>query len=150
MNRINVPILVFSVLGIAVAFLPMRTRPAPPVGRTIRIEAADFAFAPAEISVNPGDRVTIEFVSADVVHGLYIDGYDLALESDPGRPARLTFTAEQSGSFRFRCSVTCGALHPFMIGRLNVGPNTALYRALALVFLSVGAVLAWPRARAGA
>jgi len=59
-----------------------------------------------------GDHVTIDLVSTDVVHGLYLDGYDLNVTADPGQTATLSFVADRSGSFRFRCSVTCGALHP--------------------------------------
>jgi heme/copper-type cytochrome/quinol oxidase subunit 2 len=43
--------------------------------------------------------------------------------------------ADRSGSFRLRCSVTCGALHPFMIGKLNVGSNDLLWRAIGLGML---------------
>jgi heme/copper-type cytochrome/quinol oxidase subunit 2 len=44
--------------------------------------------------------------------------------------------ADQPGSFRFRCSVTCGALHPFMIGKLNVGPNWLLWKAAGAALLA--------------
>jgi heme/copper-type cytochrome/quinol oxidase subunit 2 len=81
--------------------------------------------------------VTIEFKAADVVHGLYLDGYSLNLIAEPGQTARLTFVADRPGTFRFRCSVTCGPLHPFMIGKLSVGPNWLLYRAIGLSLLSV-------------
>jgi hypothetical protein len=37
--------------------------------------------------------------------------------------------------------VTCGALHPFMIGKLQVGPNTWLWRAIALTVLAALAML---------
>jgi heme/copper-type cytochrome/quinol oxidase subunit 2 len=56
---------------------------------------------------------------------------------DPGQTASLTFVADQPGTFRLRCSVTCGALHPFMIGKLNVGPNELLARGIVLSVLAV-------------
>jgi hypothetical protein len=34
--------------------------------------------------------------------------------------------------------VTCGNLHPFMIGKFYVGQNTLLWRASALILLIVG------------
>ncbi|MEW5828362.1 MAG: hypothetical protein AB1846_05675, partial [Chloroflexota bacterium] len=77
----------------------------------------------------------------DVVHGLYVDGYGLDLTADPGRPATLTFTANRPGTFRLRCSVTCGALHPFMTGKLQVGPNLLLWRGLGLAFLALIGIL---------
>ena len=72
--------------------------------------------------------MTIELAATDVVHGIYIDGYGLSLEADPGKTERMIFTADRPGSFRFRCSVTCGSLHPFMIGKLQVGENSLLWR----------------------
>jgi heme/copper-type cytochrome/quinol oxidase subunit 2 len=102
-----------------------------------RIEASSFQYTPEAIHVNPGDHVTIDLVATDVVHGLYLDGYNLNVTADPGQTATLSFVADQSGSFRFRCSVTCGALHPFMIGKLNVGSNDLLWRAMGLGVLAV-------------
>jgi hypothetical protein len=45
--------------------------------------------------------------------------------------------AEKTGVFRFRCSVACGNLHPFMIGKLQIGPNQLLIRGIALLILSI-------------
>jgi heme/copper-type cytochrome/quinol oxidase subunit 2 len=90
--------------------------------------------------VNPGDRVTIELQSTDVVHGLYVDGYQVAQTVDPGQTARLTFVADRAGTFRLRCSVTCGPLHPFMIGKLVVGSNALLWRAAGLALLALAGV----------
>jgi len=126
--------------GAVIVFAPLPVRAVPPTRRTFRVEASQFAYLPAVLEVNPGDTVMIELVSMDVVHGLYLDGYGVSVTADPGQTARLTFTADRSGSFRFRCNVTCGALHPFMIGKLQVGPNTWLWRAIALTVL--GAIIA--------
>jgi len=73
----------------------------------------------------------------DVVHGLYVDGYDISVTADPGQTKRLTFVADRSGSFRLRCNVTCGAMHPFMIGKLTVGQNTSLWRSIGLAIIAV-------------
>jgi heme/copper-type cytochrome/quinol oxidase subunit 2 len=109
---------------------------AVPDSRHLRIEADQYDFKPAVIKVNPGDRVTIELASTDVVHGLYLDGYDLEITADPGQTATLSFIADKSGTFRFRCSETCGPLHPFMIGKLKVGNNTLLWRGIGLAILA--------------
>ena len=118
--------LVFALmLGVA-AFAPLPALRSIPQERTFRVEASQYAYSPGELHVNPGDRVHIELVSVDVVHGLYVDGYDISVIADPGQTKRLTFVANRSGSFRLRCNVTCGAMHPFMIGKLTVGQNTSL------------------------
>jgi heme/copper-type cytochrome/quinol oxidase subunit 2 len=133
----NIPWLALAGLALLVAWAPLPAHAAPPAERTIRLEAQSFEYSPPVIHVNQGDRVTLEVISTDVVHGLYIDGYDLETSADPGQTARLTFVADQAGSFRFRCSVSCGALHPFMIGQLKVGPNTLLWRGIGLAVLAV-------------
>lgn len=130
-------ILLLTLIGLAVAFAPLPAGTQPPVERTFRIQASQFAYQPAELSANPGDTVHIELVSTDVVHGLYVDGYGVSVRADPGQSAILTFVADKPGSFRLRCNVTCGAMHPFMIGKLNVGGNTWLYRSIGLAFIGI-------------
>jgi len=127
---------VFGLTAVAIVALPLPTLSTAPAERHFRIEASSFQYTPAEFVVNRGDRVTIDLASADVVHGLYLDGYDLNLTSDPGQTARLSFVADRNGTFRFRCSVVCGALHPFMIGKLTVGSNDLLWRAVGLAALA--------------
>ena len=95
-------LLLLGLAGLVVAFAPLPAQPVPPQARTFRVDAAQFAYSPSELTANPGDTVTIELVSTDVVHGLYIDGYNISVEADPGQTARLTFVADRPGSFRFR------------------------------------------------
>jgi heme/copper-type cytochrome/quinol oxidase subunit 2 len=135
------PLVIFILAGLFIAFAPLQLPQAEPTERNFRVAASSFEFSPAVLKVNPGDQVNIELISTDVVHGLYLDGYELQIEADPGQTASLTFTADHSGTFRFRCSVTCGDLHPFMIGKLRVGPNTLLWRGAGLAVLSVFAII---------
>jgi len=123
--------------GLVVAFAPFPVPPIAPQERTFQIEARQFAYSPSELIVNPGDTIAIELASTDVVHGLYVDGYDISIEADPGQTATLTFIADKPGSFRFRCNVTCGAMHPFMIGKLTVGRNEWLYRSIGLALVAL-------------
>jgi heme/copper-type cytochrome/quinol oxidase subunit 2 len=139
--------IVIGLLALAIVVMPDPIALAARAERAeqhFRIEASSFQYAPESIHVNPGDHVTIDLVATDVVHGLYIDGYDLNVSADPGQTATLSFVADRSGSFRFRCSVTCGALHPFMIGKLNVGSNDLLWRAIGLGMLAMIAGM-WAR-----
>jgi heme/copper-type cytochrome/quinol oxidase subunit 2 len=127
-----------ALVVLALLWLGLGAAPAaagPGERHTVRLEASQYRFEPGVIQVSPGDRVTIELVATDVVHGLYLDGYELQMTADPGQTARLTFVADRSGSFRFRCSVTCGAMHPFMIGKLRVGGNRLLASGAALLAL---------------
>ena len=129
--------LVFGMASLTVAFAPMPITPTMSTDRFFHVDAESFAYSPAVLTVNSGDRVTIELASTDVVHGLYVDGYDLSIIADPGQPATLTFVADKSGTFRLRCSVTCGALHPFMLGKLQVGTNLLFLRGIGLTFIAL-------------
>lgn len=134
-------LLLFVMAGLAMAFAPLPVRPITPQERTFRIDARQFAYSPSGLQVNPGDTVTIQLVSTDVVHGLYVDGYDVSVEADPGQTTALTFIADKPGSFRFRCNVTCGAMHPFMVGKLTVGSNNWFFRSIGLAMLAVFGVI---------
>jgi cytochrome c oxidase subunit 2 len=139
--RPSLLLLLLAAAGLIVAFAPLPGPVVAPQERNFQIDAQQFAYSPSELAVNLGDSVTIQLLSADVVHGLYIDGYDLAVEADPGQAATLTFTADKQGSFRFRCNVTCGAMHPFMIGKLTVGTNDWLMRSIGLAAIAVLGIL---------
>jgi len=138
-------LLLFLTAGLVVAFVPLPVPPATPQNRTFELNARQFAYSPSELKVNAGDTVTIQLVSTDVVHGLYVDGYDISVEADPGQSATLTFTTDKPGSFRFRCNITCGAMHPFMIGKLTVGTNNWLYRSIGFSIIAIIAILLSPR-----
>ena len=139
--RSHLHLLLLAMAGLVVALAPLPSPVSAPQERIFRIDARQFAYSPSELRVNQGDTITIQLVSTDVVHGLYIDGYDLSVEVDPGQTAMLTFTADKPGSFRFRCNVTCGAMHPFMIGKLTVGTNDWLLRSTGLAVVAVLGVL---------
>jgi heme/copper-type cytochrome/quinol oxidase subunit 2 len=72
-----------------------------------------------------------------VTHGFYLDGYGLEQRVTPGMSQEIMFTADQPGKFGYRCSVSCGPLHPFMIGELVVNTNFPFWRAVALVAVTL-------------
>ena len=139
--RFSFSLLLFAMAGLVVAFAPLPVQPTTPQERVFRIDARQFAYSPSELKVNAGDTVTFELVSNDVVHGLYVDDYGVSVEADPGQTQTLTFVADKPGSFRFRCNITCGAMHPFMIGKLTVGTNDWLFRSAGLAVVAVLGVL---------
>jgi len=119
---------------------PLPVTGAAPQERHITISAHTFAFEPGTVRVNRGDTVVINLESADVMHGLYLDGYEISTRAEPGQPGELRFVADRDGAFHFRCAVPCGNLHPFMIGKLIVEPNLPWLRAVAATLIAaVGA-----------
>ncbi|MCL4394263.1 MAG: cupredoxin domain-containing protein [Chloroflexi bacterium] len=138
------PLIAASVvlLTLAAIFVPLPGATASPRAVTFEVDARQFAFEPATIAVRRGDTVTIHFQSLDASHGLSIDGYGVDMQAEPGKTADVTFVADKIGAFRFRCSVTCGPLHPFMIGELTVEPDLPLAHAITITLLvAVGASL---------
>ena len=145
-SRKNLPVVAAAGLTVVLAalalLLPLPAAASIPAEHHVQLDARMFAFEPSRVRVGLGDRVTITLVSEDVVHGVYVDGYDVDIKAEPGKPARASFVADRLGKFRFRCSVTCGAMHPFMIGELVVGPNVPFWRAAAaLVIVAAGSLV---------
>lgn len=128
--------------AVAAMLTPLPLDAASPQTRTINVNARQFAFEPATLQVQRGDTVNLHFESLDAAHGLFIDGYDVNLQAEPGKSADVTFVADQPGKFKIRCSVSCGVLHPFMIGELEVEPNSPFLRAsVAMLIAAVGAFI---------
>lgn len=137
-------LLMFGLVGVGIAAIPPFSDPGPPTTQRVVVVAGDFTYLPSEVRINPGDEVMLRLESQDVVHGLAIDGYDVNLTAEPGRPAEVTFTADKPGKFRFRCSVACGSLHPFMVGNLRVGPDRLLWKTAGLTILAtLGGIWLW-------
>ena len=145
-------LLPFAGLAMAILLLPISSLAAP-VTHRITLTAAQFAFDPPVLHVNQGDRVIITLQAADVTHGFYLDGYGLQARVEPGTAQHIEFVADQAGKFRYRCSVSCGTLHPFMIGELIVSPNMTFVRAVGLTVVALAATLFYlwrfPPAEAG-
>jgi len=107
--------------------------------RQVEITARQYGYTPNRFFVNAGDVVELRLVSLDVVHGFFLEGHDIEAEIRPGKlgyrvrqPSAgggfddvevVRFVAGTPGKYRYRCSVTCGTLHPFMQGEMVVRPN---------------------------
>ena len=127
--------------------------------KEITVRARQYGYEPHRIVVNAGDSVRLRVVSVDTVHGFYLEGHDLDARAFPGevsfhvrRPSRGTefervehvvVRFDRPGRYLFRCSVTCGSLHPFMQGELVVRPNVAFAAGTAGVFLIGLGFIAW-------
>jgi len=95
--------------------------------RFFEIKAKKFSYTPNIITVNRGDTVKIRLLSEDVHHGFFLDGYGIKTSAHPGMEGSLKFIADKPGRYTFRCSVTCGEFHPYMVGYLVVGPNSRFW-----------------------
>lgn len=122
---------------------------AQPQQQTISIQARSFGYEPGTVRVRRGDTVTIHLESEDAVHGLFVDGYEVKLQAEQGRAAQATFVADRAGRFTMRCSVSCGALHPFMIGKLEVDPGVSFGRAALATLAALAGSLVYFTRRSG-
>ncbi len=147
---------ILTLLLAAAALLPGLRQPKP-TDRVITIEAQKYGYTPAVIKVNKGDRLILRLKAKDVTHGFFLEGYDLDAKARPEMPLfwvrrpstgedyqtveEVHFVADRQGKFRYRCSVTCGYMHPFMQGELIVQPNrlfpVSIVLAIALTTLSL-------------
>lgn len=134
-------LLPFAALAVLVLLVPLPFS-ARPTTRDVTVVARQFAFDPPVLRVNRGDRVRLVVRAVDVVHGFLVDGHGSEVRVEPGISQHMEFVAERTGKFRYRCSVTCGTLHPFMTGDLIVSPNRELLRAGGLVLVVIAATLA--------
>src|SRR4030067_1580640 len=107
--------IVLALTGLLIALAPLPSLISTPTERHFRVEARSFEYHPAVLRANLGDRVTIELVPMDVVHGIHIDGYDLELHADPGQTEKLTFIADRRGGVRFPRPRTRGAPPPLLL-----------------------------------
>ncbi len=86
----------------------------------INMTAKDWAFDPGTITVHKGDTVKLHITSLDVTHGFALPDYGINEQIVPGQTTDITFVADHSGTFGFRCSVMCGEGHRQMTGTLVV------------------------------
>jgi len=135
----------------------------------ISLEAKKYGYSSSRILVNKGDTVVLKPSSLDATHGFLLDGYpvefimrkgavflkysweddDGELQSDWDRVSEVEFTADKAGKFIYRCTQTCGNLHPFMTGELIVRPNNPYYLFISLSIWLVVSLLLYIRTDTG-
>ena len=110
--------------------------------RVIDVTVQRFRYDPSVITVKEGETVTIKLTAADVTHGFYLYDYGVQAAVDPGEVEIIGFVADKAGRFSFRCSVTCGWMHPYEYGYLRVLPNRRYYAGIGLIGLvALGSLL---------
>ena len=88
--------------------------------KEFKMTAKQFAFEPATIEINKGDKVRLIVTSLDVPHGISIPEYGINERLDPGKEVKIEFTADKEGTFTAFCSVFCGSGHSNMKGKIVV------------------------------
>jgi cytochrome c oxidase subunit 2 len=97
-------------------------KPPDPRERQITIRARQYAYDPAILRVNQGDTLRLSFISEDVLK----PEFQVIRPSDQIHTEmvkEVVVTAKRGGKYRYRCSHTCGYMHPFMQGEMIVAPN---------------------------
>ena len=162
---------VLLVAGALVGLFPALIWHTPTQARSFTITARKYGYEPSVLRVNRGDRVRIQLVAADVTHGFYLEGYDLDAKARPQNPTfwlrhpsaggsaqagdeyqevqEIDVVAGRAGKFRYRCSMTCGYMHPFMQGELIVSPNYVYSTSVGLALALAVGMLIFLRAPAG-
>ncbi|MCB2190657.1 MAG: 4Fe-4S binding protein [Deltaproteobacteria bacterium] len=165
MSRRTALIIIITALVVALAApLALRLVPRSAQTRVITFTAQRYGYTPARITVNKGDKVVLKPTSKDVTHGFLLDGYDVdailkqqgvtylkyvwtddqgKAHADWDKVKQIEFTADKAGKFTYRCTQTCGSLHPFMVGELIVQDNTPYHYAVALSLWIVFSLLLW-------
>lgn len=79
-----------------------------------------WTFSPSEIRIPAGSEVTFRATSADVVHGLAIDGTRVNLMLVPGQVTVQTQRFDEPGEHLILCHEYCGVAHHTMYGKVIV------------------------------
>lgn len=80
------------------------------------VKASNFEFDVKEIKVNKGDTVKITLVNEKGNHALKFNGYNKEVQGGK----TISFVANKTGEFDYKCSIMCGAGHNDMMGKLIV------------------------------
>ena len=97
--------------------------------------AERYAFTPNKIIVTYGTNVTLILHSKDIIHGFFLEGYDLTQTICNEHNFTLSFIANKIGTYIFKCyEPACGPYHPYMVGSLTVIPDNQLSFQFFTVF----------------
>jgi len=92
--------------------------------RTIDVTVSRYAFSPDPIEVRVGERVRLNVVSLDTMHGFQVKalGLNAGIPAD-GRTVTVELTPKEVGTFEINCSKYCGRGHGRTKASLIVTPG---------------------------
>ncbi|MBI4181694.1 MAG: cupredoxin domain-containing protein [Candidatus Aenigmarchaeota archaeon] len=93
---------------------------APAAEVTYLVEARQFSFTPAEITVPKGQMVRLNITSADVIHGFSLPDYNIRETLYPNQTVSVAFVADRGVDSAAFCSVYCGEGHATMTFTVHV------------------------------
>jgi cytochrome c oxidase subunit 2 len=82
--------------------------------------AQTWLYAPSEVRVPAGSKVTFRVTSPDVIHGFLIENTDINAMIVPGQITEVTYTFDKPGEHLIICHEYCGIGHHGMYGRVVV------------------------------
>jgi cytochrome c oxidase subunit 2 len=97
----------------------------------VRAIGQQFSFTPQCIVVPAGTPVTLRATSADVVHGLLIEGTNINAMLVPGYVSELPISFRQPGEHVVPCQEFCGIGHQGMWGKVKVIDKDAFLKLAA-------------------
>ena len=107
-----------AVLGLAASYLAAEA--ATPAEKVIRIGAKRFDYTPNHLTLKKGVPVVLELDSSDVLMGFNLPDFNVRGDMLPGKPTRVRFVPDKTGTFTFLCDIFCGSGHERMQGSLTV------------------------------
>jgi len=121
---------------------------------TFDITWENYAYSQDKIIVNKGDTVTINFSSTAGFHDWVVDAFDAATAKvNPGTATKVTFVADEVGTFEFYCSVgnhraqgMIGSLvveDEWMMNDQNMMKTDMLENANTLEHVAIGETIRW-------
>lgn len=113
-----------AVVALVAVMAPVSLAQKEPSGgegvREIAMTAKKYEFSPSEIRAHPGETIRLVITALDRKHGFKLDAFGIDRQLPKGEAVTIEFTANQAGTFPFKCSKFCGFGHGKMKGELIV------------------------------
>lgn len=89
-------------------------------GRTIMLKASNWEFAPNTITVQKGEKVSLNLMGVEGNHGIAIPGLDVNVSMAEGEISLVELPTDTAGTYEFFCNVPCGPGHREMKGTIVI------------------------------